>query len=71
MRRWLADLLTAIALRLYPAAAAFPDFDAVMDGQQWAALMVLHAEGVHGCEHTDQVRRELGIVGPRGKAVEA
>ena len=37
---------------------------------QWAALMILHAEGIHGCEHTDQARAELGIVGPRGVAAD-
>jgi hypothetical protein len=35
---------------------------------QWAALMVLHAEAAHGCQHTDQARAELGMVGPRGRA---
>lgn len=71
MKRRLADLLTSIALRLYPDGAFAGDLDAVITSEQWAALMVLHAEAVHGCEHTDQVRRDLGIVGPRGKAVEA
>lgn len=44
------------------------DSDEPMSGDQLAALMVLHAEAVHGCEHTDQARAELRMVGPRGKA---
>jgi len=46
------------------------DDDERMTPEQWAVLMVLHAEALHSCEHTDQVRAELGIVGPRGKARE-
>lgn len=46
-----------------------PEDDDPITPEQWAALMILHAEGVHGCEHTDQARGELGIVGPRGKAI--
>ncbi len=34
---------------------------------QWAALMILHAEAVHGCTHTDEARAQLRIVGPRGE----
>lgn len=45
------------------------DDDDPITPEQWAALMILHAEAVHGCEHTDWARAELGIVGPRGKAV--
>lgn len=72
MKRRLADLLVAIALRLYPGARAFDvDDEGPMTVGQWAGLMILHAEAVHGCEHTDQARRELGIAGPRGQAVEA
>lgn len=43
------------------------DDDQPMTGEQWAALMVLHAEAVHGCEHTDHARAELRMVGPRGR----
>ena|GEM_PF-4185461 len=42
--------------------------DEPLTADQWAALMVLHAEAIHGCEHTAQARAELGIAGPRGKA---
>lgn len=44
------------------------DSDDRMTAEQWAALMVLHCEAVHGCLHTDQARAELGMIGPRGKA---
>jgi hypothetical protein len=44
--------------------------DERMTPEQWAALMILHAEAVHDCEHTDQARAELGIVGPRGERAE-
>lgn len=53
-------------------APYFPEGqDEPISPEQWAALMILHAEAIHGCEHTDQARAELGIVGPRGEAVEA
>ena len=68
MSRRIADWLTAIALRLYPDGAFAGDLDAAITNEQWAGLLILHAEAVHGCEHTDQARRELGLVGPRGKA---
>jgi hypothetical protein len=71
MRRRLADLLSAIALRLYPDGAFFGDLDAVITNEQWASLLILHLEAVHGCEHTDQARREIGLVGPRGNLVDA
>lgn len=70
MKRRIADLLVAIALRLYPSAALFDlDDDGPLDSQRWAGLLILHGEAVHGCEHTDDARRELGMAGPRGKAV--
>jgi hypothetical protein len=68
MKRWLADRLVVIALRLYPDGAFAGDLDAVITNEQWAGLLILHAEAVHGCQHTDQARRELGIAGPRGQA---
>jgi hypothetical protein len=68
VKRRLADVLTSIALRLYPDGAFAADLDAVITNEQWAGLLILHLEAVHGCEHTDQARRELGLVGPRGKA---
>jgi hypothetical protein len=72
MRRRLADLLTALALRLYPDAAMFDlDDEGRMRPDQWAGLIILHAEAVHGCEHTDQARRELGMAGPRGERASA
>lgn len=43
------------------------DSEPMTEGQ-WAALLILHAEAIHGCEHTAQARSELGIHGPRGKA---
>jgi hypothetical protein len=70
VRRALADLLTAIALRLYPAASFFDlEDDGPLDGESWAGLLILHAEAVHGCDHTTQARVELGILGPRGEAM--
>lgn len=70
MRRALAGLLGSLLLRLYPEASYFDlDSDDRMTGAQWAAMMVLHAEAVHGCEHTEQARAELGMLGPRGEAV--
>ena len=70
MKRRIADLLVAVALRLYPGGAMF-DLDSQdrITAEQWAGLMILHAEAAHGCDHTDQARVELGLVGPRGKAV--
>lgn len=68
MRRRFADFLTAVALRLYPDGAFAGDLDTVITNEQWAGLLILHLEAVHGCEHTDQARRELGLAGPRGKA---
>jgi hypothetical protein len=44
-----------------------PDSDERVTPAQWAALLVLHAEAVHGCRHTDQARAELQMVGPRGE----
>jgi hypothetical protein len=45
------------------------DSDERMTPDQWAALLVLHElEPIHGCDHTQQARAELGMVGPRGKA---
>lgn len=68
MKRRLADLLVEIAMRLYPAGAFFePDSDERMSGEQWTGLIILHAEAVHGCEHTEQARFELGMLGPRGE----
>ena len=70
MKRWLADLLTSLALRLYPGARVFDpaEDDEPMTPYGWAALGILHAEAIHGCRHTDDARRELGMVGPRGEA---
>lgn len=53
--------------------APYFDLDSAdrLTAEQWAALMILHAEAVHDCDHTDQARAELAMVGPRGKAVEA
>jgi hypothetical protein len=69
MRRWLADLLTSLALRLYPDGRYLDlDSEKRMTPAEWAALGILHAEAVHGCRHTDEARRELGMVGPRGEA---
>lgn len=51
-------------------APIFSEDDDPITPEQWAALMILHAEAVHGCEHTDWARAELGMVGPRGEAVE-
>ena len=45
-----------------------PDSEERISAEQWAALMIMHAEAVHGCLHTDIARIELGIVGPRGEA---
>jgi hypothetical protein len=69
VKRWLANLLTSLALRLYPSARVFDpaDDDEPLDELKWAALVILHAEAVHGCQHTDQARRELGLAGPRGE----
>lgn len=36
--------------------------------EEWAGLIVLHAEAKHGCEHTEQARVGIGMYGPRGKA---
>lgn len=70
MTRRVADLLVAIALRLYPGARAFDDTaEGPISVGQWAGLMILHAEAVHDCQHTDIARRELGLAGPRGEAV--
>ena len=70
LKRRLADLLVALAMRLYPTARLFDmDSDDRMTPEQWAGLMILHAEAVHGCEHTDDARRELGMAGPRGERV--
>lgn len=67
MRRRIADLLVALALRLYPGGAMFDlDDPDRMTPDQWAGLIILHAEAVHGCEHTEQARSELGMAGPRG-----
>ena len=67
--RWaIADALAAIALRLAPEAAFFPEDEdeQPLGAERWAALIILHAEAIHGCEHTGPARRELGMVGPRG-----
>jgi hypothetical protein len=49
---------------------AFEDLDAPATDWGWAAMLLLHAEAVHGCEHTDQARIELGLFGARGQAAE-
>ena len=69
LRAMLADGLVALAVRLYPEARFLdPEDDGErLDPSKWAAFVILHAEAVHGCEHTDQPRRELEMVGPRGR----
>lgn len=49
---------------------AFPDETADEPVTDWgmAAMLLLHAEAIHGCEHTDQARAELGLFGPRAEA---
>lgn len=69
-----ADVLLAIAERLTPAVETprpffNEDLDEVMSDGQWAGLIILHAEAVHGCEHTTQARAGIGMHGPRGQAV--
>lgn len=69
MRR-LATALRAFIETLGGAPYFDPDSDERLTGEQWAAMLVLHLEAMHGCEHTDPVRAELRMVGPRGKAVD-
>lgn len=72
LRFILADVVLAIAEFLYPdelpddAVVPFFDEDAPLV-RQWAGLIVLHAEAVHGCDHTAQARAGIGMAGPRGE----
>jgi hypothetical protein len=34
-------------------------------------MLILHAEAIHGCEHTEQARQQIGMFGPRGEPSEA
>lgn len=72
--------ITSAALRLYPDDVVPPDerepFFGDLDSPladltdaEWAGLMVLHAEAVHGCDHTEMARAGVGMAGPRGKAI--
>ena len=45
--------------------------DEPMSDYQIACLMVLHAEAVHGCEHTGDIRAELHLSGPRGRSTQS
>ncbi len=70
----MSRLATAVRAFLETLGGA-PYFDLDVDEtpitpEQIAAMIVLHAEGIHGCEHTDAFRAELGMVGPRGKRAE-
>lgn len=61
----IAAFLRAIADRLSPEAFFPEDADDDEPGpRQWAGLLVLHAEGVHGCDHLADARRGLGMYDP-------
>lgn len=68
LRCLVAHALLAIAELIDPPEPWFPEDedDERLTPAKWAGLMILHAEAVHGCEHTDQARAELGMSGPRG-----
>lgn len=69
LRLWLAGILTAAALQLEPGAAMFPEQDdeEPITTEQLLGLILLHAEAIHGCEHTGDARRYLGMAGPHGE----
>jgi hypothetical protein len=67
--------ITSVALRCYPnevvpPADPFFDEDASgdeMEDRHWAGLIILHAEAVHGCDHTAIARAGVGMSGPLGE----
>lgn len=71
LRHAVAHALLAVAELIDPVEPYFDEGDGPMTPAEWAGLLVLHAEAVHGCEHTEPARRELGMYGPRGEAVQA
>jgi hypothetical protein len=68
LRHALAHALLALAELIDLPEPYFPEDedDELLTPAKWAGLMVLHAEAIHGCQHTDDARRELGMSGPRG-----
>ena len=66
----LADLLRAAADLLDPRPF-FGDGDDEPTDRQWAGLIVLHAEAVHGCTHTADARAGIGMSGPAASSVPA
>lgn len=67
LRHLIAHTLMAIAELLDPVEPFFGDEDAEPTPTEWGALAVLHAEAVHGCDHTESIRRGIGMAGPRGE----
>jgi hypothetical protein len=58
----LAAFLRAIADRLSPES--YFDLESEATVADWAGLIVLHAEGVHGCDHTAEARAAIGMYDP-------